>query len=63
MEHQILSFKREKLEAEARMYYRQLSGMYCSSGNCGDEFPFGSEEQFVRNYVVERLEYRNKPKD
>ncbi|MEA3514765.1 MAG: hypothetical protein U9R34_04775 [Nanoarchaeota archaeon] len=55
MEDLTLSLERENLEAEARMYYRQLSSMYCQSGNCGDEFPFGNENDFIRNYMQERL--------
>ena len=55
MEDQILSFEKEKLEVEAKMYYRQLSSMYCQSGKCGDEFPFGNERDFIRNYIEERI--------
>ena len=27
--------------------------MYCHNSKCGDEIPFGTEEQFIRNYILE----------
>jgi len=44
---------RNSLEKQARNYYRQLVQMYCHNSKCGDEIPFGTEEQFIRNYILE----------